>query len=65
MFFASVKQCLNPNWHTQFLIDHDERHKKTYINIFIFDRDTEDKTREFISITQTEGFKIMDYMYCN
>lgn len=54
-----VEYELSPKWHTQFVINYDPRYQ-TYINVFIFDKSTTDQKREYITVTQTEGYKIMD-----
>ena len=54
-----VEYDLNPKWHTQFVIDINPNYP-AYINVFIFDKSTIDKKREYITVTQTEGYKIMD-----
>jgi len=54
-----VEDSLNPNWQTQFVIDYDE-HFPPYLNVYIFDHGTIDKNREYVTITQTAGYTIMD-----
>lgn len=54
-----VQDSLDPQWHTQFVIDFDPKFQR-YINVYIFDKSTLDPKRNYITVTQTEGYKIMD-----